>query len=95
MGWSRKLRTQIHLNDGCRLTTLSQVAARLLAIPDVGLRTAHWGETIKLLGAAAEDDATEETLAGAEAQLVIAFEIDGLIGQPVVEKKAAASQPAR
>ena len=95
MAWTRKLKTQIHLNDGCRLTTLSQVAARLLAIPDLRLRTAHWGEAIKLLGAAAERDATEEMLADAEMQLAIAFEIDGLIGRPIVERKAEDSRQAR
>jgi hypothetical protein len=77
MSWSRSLSRPLRLNDGHKLITLDDVAEFVLALPDGHLHKACWDVAIELLIDAAI--ARPSALAEAEAQLKLAFRIEGLL----------------
>jgi hypothetical protein len=76
MFWSRRLLQPIALNDCRRLATPGDVAEVVLALRDSRLLKACWDEAIDLLIGAAISPLS--ALAQAEAQLKVAFTVEGL-----------------
>jgi hypothetical protein len=77
MSWSRSLSTPIRLNDGHKLITLDDASEFVLGLPEGQLHKACWEAAIELLIEAAI--ARPSALAEAEAQLKLAFRIEGLL----------------
>jgi hypothetical protein len=67
MAWSKELKTPFTLDDGRKLTTLSDVRVWMLDLPDHRRRNPHWQSTAEILLAARGGSADMDELTGAVA----------------------------
>lgn len=79
MSWSTKFQNPIALNDGRQLMTLDDAAELVMGMPDARMHKTCWVRAIDILIDASDDEASSKVIAEAEARLVTAFKLEGLI----------------